>query len=71
MSAKDAIKNFAERLVRHFDRLKETGQISNEQWSAVCLSVRLQAQDEIERYEVIPKDASPLAKTLLEELQAL
>ncbi len=71
MSAKDALKNFTARLLRHFDSLREQGIINDVTHETFSRSVHLQSKDEILRIDGIPTDASPLTKALLEELQAL
>lgn len=71
MTAKDAIKTFASGLIRHFDHLHTLGVLSNGAYETFIRAVQLQAKNEIERIEVIPKDASPLAAELLSELRDL
>lgn len=70
MSEKDILKAFTARLIRYIDDLHNNKHLSDSAYEILTRSIQLQSADEILRYE-IPKDASPLAKALLEELQSL
>ncbi len=69
MQAAKAIKAFQARLIRHYDDLHHQGLIDQSAHEIAVRSVKLLGDDERLRYE-IPDDASPIARPLLEELQA-